>query len=280
MSQTPIHEIEPPLTFDPHLHLQTIVLVGCGGTGSHLARLLARLLVHARALRLSVPTLHIIDPDVVEDANIGRQLYTPAELGRFKAEATARRLSCALGLPIQWSNIAFDPDIHIPSRHSTLLIDAVDNYVPRQQIAAQRGLTILACGNERTHGQVCLGNLSHIPNRDAYLKELRQTQRSRGPESGVSSIPTAYALFPSLLMPEPPSLVPETAAACAERVLLGEQDLYINEAIALIAARYVQQILFRQPIQSLMTLCAMEEMFTIKPIPLTLSNLSAYLPHD
>ena len=104
----------------------------------HLARLIARLLVHVKALNLSVPTFRIVDPDVVEPKNLGRQLYTQAELGLPKAEATARRLSCALGLPVQWSAAAFNADLHIAHPSSTLLIDAVDNHLPRQAISQLR----------------------------------------------------------------------------------------------------------------------------------------------
>src|SRR5690242_19732493 len=113
-------ELTLPKVFDPHLNIREIVLVGCGGTGSHLARLIARLLVHLRSLRLTVPTLRIIDPDVVEVGNIGRQLYTPAELGMPKAETTARRLSCALGLAVEWVNAPFSARAHLGNRYDTL----------------------------------------------------------------------------------------------------------------------------------------------------------------
>ena len=118
-----------PKTFDPHFHPQEIVLVGAGGTGGHVARLIARLLVHLKSLRLNVPTFRIVDPDVVESRNIGRQLFAPAEQGHFKAETLARRLSCAFGLPIEWSNEPFDAERHVAPARSTILIDAVDNHI-------------------------------------------------------------------------------------------------------------------------------------------------------
>ena len=137
---------------------------------------------------------------------------------------------------------------------------------------------MLACGNERTHGQVALGNTSHVADVDAYLDTVIQTQKRLGNKFTLSTVPTAYALFPSLLEPEPPPMVVETPESCAERLLLGEQDLYINDTIALIAARYVQQLLLRQPIQSFLTFATLEEMITMKPVPLTLANLRAHLP--
>jgi hypothetical protein len=189
-------DLSVPLTFDPHLHLREIVLVGCGGTGGHLARLIARLLVHAQALRVTIPTLRLVDPDTIEDRNIGRQLYSPAELGLNKAEATARRLACALGLPVEWAAEPFDPTRHMTESHGTLVIDAVDNHAPRQALAHLKEVVVLACGNERTHGQVSLGNLSHIPVPARWLARLDVTR-------ALPQVPTAYALFPALLTPEP-----------------------------------------------------------------------------
>jgi len=118
-----------PKTFDPHLHPQEIVLVGCGGTGSHTARLIARLLVHLKGLHLAVPTLRLVDPDVVEAQNIGRQLFVPAELGLPKAETLARRLSCAFGLAVEWANEPFSADRHLTRPYNTILIDGVDNHI-------------------------------------------------------------------------------------------------------------------------------------------------------
>jgi PRTRC genetic system ThiF family protein len=266
-----------PKTFDPHFHPQEIVLVGAGGTGSHAARLIARLLVHLKALRMNVPTFRIVDPDVVESKNIGRQLFAPAELGLAKAEAIARRLSCAFGLPIEWSNEPFEAERHVANARSTILIDAVDHHVPRQAFAQLSSTVVIACGNERSYGQVSIGNVSNPAEMERYLKEVDQKERKLGDKNTLMSLPTAYVLFPSLLEPEPPLPQLADTASCAERVLLGEQDGLMNDTVALIAARYVQQLLMRQPIQSFLTFCTLEEMITVKPVPITLANIRRYL---
>jgi len=51
----------------------------------------------------------------------------------------------------------------------------------------------------------------------------------------------------------------------------------MNDIVSLIAARYVQQLLLRQPIQSFITFCTLEEMITVKPVPMTLANIRSYL---
>jgi hypothetical protein len=50
--------------------------------------------------------------------------------------------------------------------------------------------------------------------------------------------------------------------------------------VATIAARYLQQLLFRQPIQSFLTYCNIEGMFSVKPIPITKENLREYLGRE
>ena len=61
--------------FDPNTHIQTVVIAGCGGTGAQVARIVARILYDMRRARLHTPNLLLIDPDHVEEKNVGRQLY-------------------------------------------------------------------------------------------------------------------------------------------------------------------------------------------------------------
>src|SRR5690349_11090646 len=90
------------IEFDPRNYPKRIVLVGAGGTGAQWARSIARMLWDMRARNLEIQEFIIVDPDVVEAKNVGRQLFTHADCGHFKAEILARRLSYALGLNIQW----------------------------------------------------------------------------------------------------------------------------------------------------------------------------------
>ncbi|KAB2902644.1 MAG: hypothetical protein F9K27_15970 [Anaerolineae bacterium] len=61
--------------YDGAWHLNHIVLVGVGGTGSALARLVARMLWQRQEAGQTVPTLILIDPDHVEIKNVIRQGY-------------------------------------------------------------------------------------------------------------------------------------------------------------------------------------------------------------
>ncbi len=149
--------------------------------------------------------------------------------------------------------------------------------IPRQAFAQLTSTVIIACGNERTHGQVSIGNVSNPADIARTLKDVSRRQTTLGETEILRSLPTAYALFPSLLEPDVTVPEEEDMTSCAERLLMGEQDVFMNDVMALIAARYVQQLLLRQPIQSFLTFCTLEEMITVKPIPITLDNIHSYL---
>ncbi len=216
-----------------------IALVGCGGTGSYLAQRLARLAGHAREQGVEVQ-LTFIDPDVVEEKDLFRQLFVACEVGQPKAEALARRYGAAFGLPIRYANEALKPD-HIDQAERYrdhvfhLLIGAVDNAAARYQIdAVCRGwsgrLWWLDCGNHHHNGQVILGNTSEV---------------DISPLGYCTGLP-----LPSVRMPELVDLEAEAAArvsgplpSCANDMLDNVQSLMINEAMASYAASYVYRLL-------------------------------------
>jgi len=79
--------------------LFNIVVVGIGGTGSRVAMEMAKLLYHAREKNVGV-RLTLIDPDIVEKKNVGRQQFSPAEIGMNKAVAKARSIGAWLGIEV------------------------------------------------------------------------------------------------------------------------------------------------------------------------------------
>ena len=261
--------------YDPHLHIREIVLVGCGGTGSAIARYLARLLVHMRALNMSIPTLTLIDHDVIEPRNIGRQQFVPAMVGIPKSQAISVMLSSALGLPIRYITEKFNARQHIGrSSYGVLLIDAVDNHFARREINQCQSVTLISAGNGRYNSQVCLGSES----RDtmlSYLQQVETRQQTLGEKDTLRHLPHPYVLFPQLI--EPDEDEPIEAESCSTLVAQQEQALYVNDITALVAARYIQQILLREPIESFITFCNLEGAVSVQPVPLTLENVLARL---
>ena len=156
----------------------SIILVGCGGTGSFAALNLARLVWADRQDKRF--RLVFVDPDVVEEKNIGRQYFCPADVGKPKARTLASRLALAYGLEITPVVGRFEAEMvmdfrpYHPARSGlTLVVGAVDTPAARRDIAGAmaeqaeksgyRGdqLWWLDAGNGHTTGQVLIGNSSN-----------------------------------------------------------------------------------------------------------------------
>src|SRR5574341_665531 len=224
------------LIFDPDRHFQQVILVGCGGTGSEWARLLARTLYDMKRRRLHIPELIFCDPDEVDDTNPGRQLFTPADVGHNKALVLARRFNMALGLGIQAIPEPFNP--HIAKSYTTLLCGAVDNFEARRVLAAAHSCVWIDAGNAHSTGQVVIGNEG---NAQIILDELKRLKGDK-----VHRLPNAALLFPELLEPEQSEPAPRQA--CAERVAIGEQHPLVNTVTAAVAGQYSYNLLHRKPL--------------------------------
>lgn len=67
--------------------------IGCGGTGSYLIEPLAKLLsYHNNGCDL----IHLYDGDIYEDKNLERQIFPLEDLGKNKAEVTAKRIAATV----------------------------------------------------------------------------------------------------------------------------------------------------------------------------------------
>lgn len=250
--------------FDHHLNIGSVVLVGLGGTGSQWARSLCRIVYDLKRRNKHVPDLVFIDPDKVEASNVGRQMFTVADVGQFKAEVLAKRFSYSLGLDIQWFNQPFHASAHC--RWDSIICGAVDNHQARQAIAKADKLWIDA-GNHRQAGQVIIGNT------DDLERIKRNTAEREWPY-----LPNAGLLFPELLKPEVAPTV-DPAASCAELVERGEQHLLINDLIASIAAQYTYKLLNREPIHSFLTYVDGDSL-AMRSIPITKDDLDVYLHRE
>lgn len=254
------------IAFEPWFNPResTVILVGCGGTGSELAKILSRMVYHLRELGQPTPNrIVFVDPDIVEAKNIGRQGFVPADIGCYKAELLANRMNMALGLDIQFYCEAYNPGKHGNSAYSrqNLLLGAVDNHHARRQLAKTKSLWI-DCGNGREHGQVIIGNT-----------DSKQDIRQWG-EKEVKSLPNAAMVFPELLKPEQ-TPAPTDMLSCAELLLRGEQHLLVNQQMAIVAASYVYKLFTRQPITSHMTYVDIESL-AMRSVPITPELLEQY----
>ena len=217
------------------------IVIGAGGTGSFLIPAIARLIFELKQQQNKPVEMLIVDPDVVESGNIPRSNFCAAEVGRFKAQTLAERITMAWGIETGFSCEKFDPEKHLKRssadyRSLTVIAGCVDNYPARLDIHRAvdefRGygssdapnLWWIDGGNGKSSGQVLIGS---------NTKRTRPEQHFTG-TSICRSLPAPSLVHPDLLDEE--KIAPESARlealSCPDRIRLGEQSLNINQRVA------------------------------------------------
>ncbi|MFN7971232.1 MAG: PRTRC system ThiF family protein [Acidobacteriota bacterium] len=225
-----------------------LILVGCGGTGSHVARSVAQI---ARVMIDQHQNVEVtlVDPDVVEEKNIPRQAFVQAEIGRPKALALAHRYGAAWGIDIRASRGKFRRELLDGADRLRLVIGCVDNGAARREIAkaveAARGsdhwmwrgksgaplVWWLDCGNDRASGQVALGSAPDA----GFLK-------GAFPHAGIcTDLPMPTVQCPTLLEDRPDEIA-GGRLSCAELMALNAQALSVNQRVAAEACDFLMRL--------------------------------------
>lgn len=205
-------------------------LVGVGGNGAQMAACLARLDIAMKALG-HPHGLHVtaFDADRVSEANVGRQLYSSSDVGRFKAHVTIHRLNQFYGL--DWIAHPVRYEDHLSAlgvaRSADILISCVDSRAARRMLHAHVVHPYSQCrywmdlGNTESTAQVVLGQ---PPRRNASTGD--------GPR-----LPCVTELFPELL---DETVSDDNRPSCSVRVSLASQGLFVND----VAVRFGAQLLY------------------------------------
>lgn len=237
-------------------HPVTVHLVGVGGTGSMILSELGRI---DRGLRaLGHPGLHVVafDPDTVSDANVGRQLFAPCDIGCNKARLLVERVNRFYGLA--WESISAEYRIPELRTLPQILITAVDTGKARQKIGSalktrfpqktrKEPLYWLDAGNRAADGQVVLGCMGKIkqPTKDA-----------------VARVDTIVDLFNL----ESLDAEQDQGPSCSLAEALDRQDLFINRAMATFACDLLWKM-FREGRLSIHGCFVNLASFRVNPLP-------------
>lgn len=195
-------------------HRVTVSLIGCGGTGSQVLSALARM--NEALLGLGHPGFHVTvyDADNVDETNVGRQLYSPVDIGQNKAVLSVTRVNRFFGY--DWDAEPVFCNKNNFNGFANFTITCVDSAKARIEIAKlfkekQIGephnwqFYWLDFGNLQKTGQVVLGTISK---HDVPLKkvtELFNLSKVKEKNQGHS---------------------------CSIAQALGKQDLFINSTLA------------------------------------------------
>lgn len=205
-------------------------LVGVGGNGAQMAACLARLDVAMRALG-HPHGLHVTayDPGRVSEANVGRQAYSAADIGRHKAIVTIHRLNQFYAL--DW---LAEPFAYEAALNDRMIYDSADLLI---------GCVDTRAGRRTLHERVFHRHASYsywldLGNTDATAQVvLGQGARPWGEGDDVSRLPCVTELFPELLDEDVPD---DNRPSCSVRMSLAAQGLFVND----VAVRFAAQLLY------------------------------------
>lgn len=214
-------------------------IIGAGGTGSHVLTAMGR--INQSLLALDHPGLQvrIFDDDQVSKTNLGRQLFTTAEIGLNKAVALINRMNRFFGTNWQAIPKRYDEKVFATAGryYAGLTISCVDTVAARFEIArilhqqSRLGISTVEkptywmdFGNSQSSGQVILSTVGRVtqPQSQLFIP--------------VDYLPYVTEEFKDLLLAAETS---NTGPSCSVAEALDRQDLFINSTLANLGASLI-----------------------------------------
>lgn len=213
-------------------HPVTIFVIGAGGTGSQVITNLARMDIALQAL--GHPGLHVtvFDPDIITEANIGRQLFTQAELGQNKAMAIVTRINRFFGSAWVAENCYYPlrgiKDKENP-KLANIIITCTDNIRSRLDLwrflkefreirtsDEKTPIYWMDFGNAQITGQVIIGNIRN------KIEQPASSEYLQVPKMNVITEEVKYSTIKDK----------DSGPSCSLAQALDKQDLFINSMLA------------------------------------------------
>lgn len=237
-------------------HKITVNLVGLGGTGSQMLTCLAR--INEALVAFGHPGLHVMcyDMDDVSEANVGRQLFSPADIGLKKTIVLVSRINRYFGYNWEAHPVEFTG-----FENGNITITCIDTAAGRINIAKglnrkqlnaepfNKNFYWLDLGNLQKTGQVILGTLREI------VQPVSQDYTTQ------SYLPTVEKKFPQLKKIKEKDQGP----SCSLAEAIKKQDLFINSTIAQFGADLIWK-LFREGMITYHGAFINLNSFTVNPI--------------
>lgn len=176
-----------------------IVIIGVGGTGSHLTSFLTQLIGNNRTFKTK-HKITLVDGDKVEEKNLITQKFLESDVGLFKSEVLADRYSSVFGLDMpyvdQYINSKDDVLKLLDYNYSTynIIVSCVDNNSARKYIDEafnehkpkyNKGLIYIDTGNSsgvgELTGQTVIGykdcDSTILPSASAYFPQMLEEEK-------------------------------------------------------------------------------------------------------
>lgn len=202
-----------------------VSVIGAGGTGSQMLMGLAQL--HTAMIALGHPgglDVTVIDSDQVSEANVGRQMFYPSDVGLPKATVLVNRINMAMGTGWRAETRRLTAS---ESLRTDLAIGCVDNRQARKAIldsvARGGGGYWLDLGNRLHDGQVVLGQVSAL-----WAKP------------NVDRLPHAVDLLPEIA--DETQEADDDTPSCSLADALEKQSLFVNRGVSLYALNLLWEL--------------------------------------
>lgn len=217
------------------LHPITIDLVGVGGTGSLIITRLARMNHALLQMGHKGIIVRAWDNDVVEPNNVGRQNFTPSDVGEFKSTTMIDKINLAYGFGWISVNKKYNNALK-----ANIVISCVDNVKTRNQIQKKfrKRKVLMNCnydtnfywldtGNGKDFGQVVLG--SH------KIKQPKSKHKT------VPQLKTIIEVFGDLSKFD--NEESQGIEGCSYASSMEKQDLFINDIVSCYACDIIWKLI-------------------------------------
>ncbi len=213
-----------------------IAIVGAGGNGAQMASGIAQIAVAQASFGGQPLEVVIYDDDCVSEANVGRQLFSPVDIGRPKAEVLVERINSFYGFSWEAKPVRAAPDTFARSPYYadaySIVVGAVDSAESRRVIQKcisqmmasfwSRAFYWLDIGNRQRSGQVVLG----------------------GYAAGKVILPGILELYPELSSPD--FTEQDQGPSCSLPEALAKQDLFVNREVTTPALHLLWELIHKR----------------------------------
>lgn len=221
-------------------HPITVALIGVGGSGSQMLTGLARM--HHALIELGHPGLMVtaFDPDEVTEANIGRQLFSSAELGLNKATALITRINRFFGTDWRAILTVFPATEKDRLTYHNIYISCVDTVSSRKAISGafesfKKRNTYDYIPSNLAYYWMDLGNT--VDSGQVVIGSLRKIKQPKSKFETVAELKTVDQLFDLDNVVET-----DSGPSCSLAEALSKQDLFINSTLANLALSLLWQM--------------------------------------
>lgn len=210
--------------------LKYILVVGAGGNGSVFLTHLCR--IHQAWTRLGGEPfkVKIVDPDMVTEANLARQVFCQPDVGQPKAAVLAQRMSAFFGINVEYHVGPFLTRTPY-GEQADIIVGCVDNLGARRQMeqAVKPSKWTRRQWSENSEHEMA----------GCYWLDLGNSDTSGQVVLGGHGLPNLFDVLPQLRKAKDPKDLP----SCSMAEALSRQDLFINSTLATLAGNLLWQMM-------------------------------------